>query len=1162
MTIATYIKNSHLDLCMTYAPVSNVRFVFGIAMSFCMALTAFAVGDERVDYASQIKPLLQARCFACHGALRQEAGLRLDTAAAIHAGGDSGAAVTAGDVSSSLLIERVSELDIDQRMPPEFEGEQLSPTEIQLLSAWIIQGATAPETEKAEADPKDHWAFQPIRRPRVPSQFSPDNAAPTPADPNSAWVKNPIDAFIAEQHRQNGLTAQEPAPRSILLRRLYLDLIGIPPSPEVIAAVESATDDDWYAQAVEELLNDPRHGERWARHWMDIWRYSDWWGLGEQLRNSQKHIWHWRDWIVESLNDDVAYDEMLRSMLAADELYPEDQSQLRATGYLARNYFLFNRPQWMEETVEHVSKGFLGLTLNCAKCHDHKYDPVTHADFYRMRAFFEPYHVRMDILPGESDLQRNGLPRVFESQLITPTYLYIRGQETNPDKSREILPGIPDFLAFDSLAIQPVELPASAWQPERQPWVIDNHMATATAKLESAQRALDVARGELVKAEQQAAQVASKTIVLEDVAAPELNANSIHDRFDAWDTVLWQQLGGRWQHQPGQLHQLSEGGTQAALRWTQVPPEDFDATLRFTITGGSQWRSVCIAFDVTQDDPTSLPTSQDSEQMVYVSAHTGGPKIQAAYSQGGTWQFPSDARQSQPIVLNREYLLQVQVRGQLINASLDGQPAFAWQSPLARHSGFMQLSTFDAAVVFHEVTIKPLAPETRLLPAVNSGDPTNPQTLVTLAQSDVEVAEATLSVAQADQARVAAVAAAMRCEWAAAASHDEDQTASLKEVAQARRVEAVQAERRSAAANAQLAVTTAAHAVLRAVDDKKAAADQALATACTALDKAIELAQSDVAPTDDFTKFTGAQWTPTRFLDSSKDDPNIEFAQRSSGRRSALASWITDARNPLTARVAANHIWSRHMGQPLVATVFDFGRNGARPTHPELLDWLACELIEHDWSMKHLHRLIVNSATYRLSSANSGQNSAGAAVTTNQQLDPDNHFWWRRSAIRMESQVVRDSILSLAGNLDPSMGGPTIAPAEQAASLRRSLYFFHSNNDRNLFLSTFDEAMVKDCYRREQSIVPQQALALTNSRLVLEQSELIAQRLSQSHQAEQSFIYAAFCELLGFEPGDAELAAASLALEGWRGLPDGSESAARAQLIWALINHNDFVTLR
>ena len=183
---------------------------------------------------------------------------------------------------------------------------------------------------------------------------------------------------------------------------------------------------------VDRLLASQQYGERWGRHWMDVWRYSDWWGLGAEVRNSQKHIWHWRDWIIESLNADKGYDQMVREMLAADELYPNDLDRLRATGFLARQYFLFNRNTWLDETVEHTGKAFLGLTINCANCHDHKYDPISQIDYYRFRAFFEPYQVRTDQLPGEVDFEKDGIPRVFDCNLDAPTYRFVRGDEKRP----------------------------------------------------------------------------------------------------------------------------------------------------------------------------------------------------------------------------------------------------------------------------------------------------------------------------------------------------------------------------------------------------------------------------------------------------------------------------------------------------------------------------------------------------------------------------------------------------------------------------------------------------------------------------------------------------------------------------------------------------------
>lgn len=299
------------------------------------------------------------------------------------------------------------------------------------------------------------------------------------------------------------------------------------------------------------------------------------------------------------------------------------------------------------------------------------------------------------------------------------------------------------------------------------------------------------------------------------------------------------------------------------------------------------------------------------------------------------------------------------------------------------------------------------------------------------------------------------------------------------------------AERQVEVAKARRSVANAELRLLRAAADKKEPIEKELKGSREALEKSEKQGAVAVTPTDRFAPLVGAKWTPTRFFSSGADDPAVTFGPQSTGRRKALAEWITDRRNPLTARVAVNHLWARHLGTPLVPTVFDFGRKGIAPAHPELLDWLAAELMDSGWSMKHLHRLIVSSATYRMSSSSAGRDA-------NVAKDPDNTNGWRRTPIRLESEVVRDSILSLAGTIDLTRGGPPIKPAEQVESRRRSLYFFHSNNDRNLFLTTFDEATVKECYRREQSIVPQQALAMTNSRLILDASKLIAERIEKA----------------------------------------------------------------
>ena len=277
-------------------------------LAFVMALAAQAAAAP-VDYVREVKPILAARCTSCHGAIRQKAGLRLDTAEFVRRGGDSGPAVEPGKSSESLLIDRINGADGLDRMPPESEGVALGEGEIAVLRAWIDQGAKAPP-EPTPEDPRQHWAYQSPIRPTLPRGG------------DAAWSRNPIDAFLSAGHRSHGLRPNVPVRKDLWLRRVYLDLIGLPPAREERQAFLADGSVDAEARIVDKLLADPRHGERWGRHWMDVWRYSDWYGLGEEIRYSHPHIWRWRDWIVASLYADKGYDRMIEEMLAGDELAP------------------------------------------------------------------------------------------------------------------------------------------------------------------------------------------------------------------------------------------------------------------------------------------------------------------------------------------------------------------------------------------------------------------------------------------------------------------------------------------------------------------------------------------------------------------------------------------------------------------------------------------------------------------------------------------------------------------------------------------------------------------------------------------------------------------------------------------------------------------------
>jgi len=1107
--------------CTPRVSVLLLLFAAAFISSLFTADQSLAADDL---YTQQLRGVLRERCVACHGALKQEGELRLDTASLIRRGGTTGPAVVPGDAAASLLLTKVTAADLSVRMPP--EGEPLKPEQIAALRDWIQSGADGPAEETPDEDPREHWAFRSPVRPALPPVTNPGR------------VITPIDTFLQSAREQHNLTAQPPADPRTWLRRVSLDLTGLPPTPEEQQEFLADASPAARARVVDRLLASPHYGERWGRHWMDIWRYSDWWGLGAEVRNSQKHIWHWRDWIIESLNSDTGYDQMLLDMLAADELHPTDSGRLRATGFLARQYFKFNRTSWLDETLQHTFKAMLGMTFNCAKCHDHKYDPFSQQEYYQLRAFFEPYQIRTDLLPGITDAEQNGIPRAFDCNLDAPTWLHIRGDDRNPDKQRPIIPALPAFLNFEAFPITPVSLPAEAARPQLRTDFIAALREAAEVRLQEAQaevRRATVAVDEAA-ARDAAAAAAAKTATPAPKKTPAPAEILAEDTFTSANPDLWTAIGGDWKWQNGRLRQLQTGAVDCLLELhPKSLPTDFETQLRFTTLDGQMWKSVGLRFDVTGVDHV----------MVYLSSYAGGSKVQLAWKQGGQQVYPEAAMQARPVPLGQPQELTVRVRGRLVNVLVNGQVAIVSLLPFERRAGTLQLIAFDAVAEFHGFQLKTLPKDAEMQDATDGNPPDRPQSLAE-ANAALKAASAKVAVAALEPELLLAKATAERAMFTSPDASETKQAVAT----------AAQLERRFAALTAAETLARSEFLLLAATPGKRGEAEKQRDTAAASLEKAhAALAQTPAS----FTPLVGAIKTLESNLESD-DSRRRPFPTTSSGRRSTLARWIASPRNPLTARVAVNHIWARHFGRPLVSSVFDFGRRGARPTHPELLDWLAVEFMEHGWSMKHLHRLILLSDTWALASSPVG------AETTTALADPENRWYWRANSVRMEAQIIRDSLLSLAGQLDPTLGGPSI-PVSMENSRRRSLYFVHSHNEHQKFLALFDDANVLECYRRADSIVPQQALALENSPLAIDMAARITERLQKLHPAatHQQFVQLACTTVLAAEPSPEELALCLEALSAFRtAAPAGSDAptAARNALVQALINQHDFITIR
>jgi hypothetical protein len=1103
-----------------------------------------------VDYVRQVKPILTQHCFACHAALKQQSSLRLDTATSIKTGGDSGKAIIPGNSVDSLLIQAVKGTAGFQ-MPPEGEGSPLTNDEIAILAKWIDEGAKAPAGEKPQADPREHWSYQPVKRPLMPKVT------------NGLWVRNSVDAFVSKRHQAAGLRPVEAAKPEVLLRRVYFDLIGLPPTREQLNQFLKDPSDEAYAKVVDDLLARPQYGERWGRHWMDVWRYSDWYGrrASSEMRYSQRHIWRWRDWIVESLNEDKGYDQMLREMLAGDEIAPADPKVLRATGFLGRNWYKFDRNVWLFETVEQTSQAFLGLTLKCCRCHDHKFDSVSQEEYYRFRAFFEPHNVRTDALSIGTgfvkdstlgNIPADGVSRVFDKELDVPTYLFERGNDRHPDKSKVLAPGVPAILAKPvetPVEVQSVSLPAEAFYPALRKPVAESLIKAAQDKVETAKVAQQEFAAAAIKAESKAND-AKQALRDGKSAAPGEEAKPfLADDFAKKRDNLWQVKSGNWTWQDGVLAQKTVG-TFLTISTKENHPRNFSATVRYRTLAAGTYRSVGFSFDATADG---------SSQDVYTSCSDNGGSVQAFHRVKGKQSYPQAGIVRTPLKVGQEITVEVTARESLLTIILNGEEKLRYVMPEARQDGKFALWVHAGAAEFLDVEITELRENyyDLQLQAVQSQQNSDLQKfLVEVTKAEVDSLRSRIEAEQVKYSND---------------SDDRKTAAALNADKAERQVELMVAQKDLFVAEQQLALLKSRQAIAESQPTSSLVPKTGAAEAATKNAFArIETTKKQVADARAVLDKPDGKYEPVGKM----------FPATSTGRRLALARWMTDPQNPRTARVAANHIWLRHFGEAIVESVADFGPHGKEPSHPELLDWLASELTDNGWSMKRLHRLIVLSSTYRLSSRTTGDDP-------NRDVDVNNRLLWRANSRRLEAEAVRDSILAVAGQLDLTRGGAELPQADGQKVFRRSLYFRTTPDDQMKFLLLFDQADPNGCYRRKPSVVPQQALALSNSPLALGMSRQLAAEISKqtgeeaSPESQTAFVQAAFERILSQQPDEEylRLSLSFLAKQtklieggGLKAFPGTAavqpaastkpHQRARENFVHVLFCHNEFVTVR
>lgn len=966
------------------------RLIFAVGGLLFGLLTANLSAAEPVDFQRDVRPLLSEACFHCHGPddKHREADLRLDVGDALPDG-----LIVAGDPAASELIKRITSDDPDLKMPPADSGKELSTRQIQTLKQWVAEGA----------EWAGHWAFGAPRRPELPK-------LKTLGD----WVQNPIDSFVAARLEREGLKPSSKAEAATLIRRLHLDLTGLPPT--IVQADEYLNDPTGrqFREQIGKLLDSSHYGEKWARDWLDAARYADSDGFE---KDKPRYVWMYRDWVVNALNRDLPYDQFVIEQLAGDLLPSPTQDQLVATGFL-RNSMLNEeggidpeqfRMEAMFDRMDAIGKAVLGMTIQCSQCHSHKYDPLTQTDYYRLFAFINNSHEgSLPVYPPEQLTKRQSL-------LSKIKQIEMSLREKNPD-----------------------------WQARLQQWmdsVRGNQPQWEVLKIANAEPSNNAQRYFEQPDRSLLAQGYAPTRFTAHFAA-ETNTSDMHAFRLEMLTDPNLPSGG-----PGRSVDGLFALTGITVNVTNPENDEEKRTVKFvgaTADYANERVQLGEKFADKQGKrrftgPIEYAIDGDDETAWSIDAGPGrrNQSRKAVFVAEGNVAFPAGAK---------------------LRISLD-QKHGGWNSDDVQT---MNLGRFRISVCSSEDAVAdPLPRNVRTI--VESG-----RALDDLPGNEVDTLFSYWRTTVTD--------------W----SSQNEQIEKLWQQHPTGTTQLVMSERATPR-------------------------------------KTHQLERGDfLKPREQVEPGVPGFLHP---LEASSDPTRLDFAK-----------WLVDRDSPTTARAIVNRIWQGYFGTGLVETSEDLGSQGSTPSHPELLDWLAIELMDNGWSLKHLHRLIVTSATWQQSSR----------VTPELlKRDPSNQLLARGPRFRMNAELVRDLTLASSGLLTRTVGGRGVyPPAPEFLFLppasygpktwktetgpdryRRSLYTFRFRSVPYPSLSVFDAPPGEaPCTRRSRSNTPLQALTTLNEPLFVESARALAeQTLANSESNDADRLTFAFRRAVTRRPSEAEL---------------------------------------
>ena len=1097
--------------------------------------------DQRIEFfEKRIRPLLVHHCQECHGSDQQEGKLRLDSMAGWKRGGKTGPAIVPGDPSSSLLVKAVSYQDDRLKMPPD-KKDQLSRQQVEDIMTWIRQGAIDPRTGTSVAITTrgmNHWAFQPIRSAKIKK-----NA-------------HPVDDLIEKQLRKKKFTPTPPANHQALIRRMTYDLHGLPPTRDQLATEPGQLD-----ALIDSLLASPRYGERWARHWLDVARYAD--AKDGVLMYGDARIrpfaYTYRDYVIRAFNDDKPFDRFIREQIAADKLgLPADAPEHAAMGLLTLGrMFDRNRHDVIDDQIDTITRGFLGLTVSCARCHDHKFDPIPTADYYSLYGVFassiEPYNrprvgtVSEEGRAYETELEAK-LTEVFDKRQQHYEFLLQTARDRTPDYLVQIASTEPDLseTAIFFLSLIPEQLRPQITYRWRQliarrafpddpvfgPW--HDLMKDPTLQVESwKKRAVDprIIAG-LAEAQPRSPEEIARVYgqVIRSVWSRELEIDRELEAIKTQRSALSSTYLN--------LADLVAGGNGfgTGKRGHAIEP------VNGTITGKSEG-----FVDIQQHDTLiPVPASQFVDGVFIpktstaIISTTGLTITDLPATSGQTWDYfrfgPSGGftvNTIDGVDYNQppQWMLALHANKGItfdLSAIRDTQAIESARfKALLGHGGEKGTSSIDFFVYLdgkrvHQVkgflaqqpgslVDLPLSPDARFLTLVVteagqglSHDQAilgNPR--ITFTSSDKNTSKRTFELA-----KLAAREESLRAELGSRKSLLEDPLGSLLLSRESPVWFPIDKTYNYLSRQDKDAFRGLVNQIDSISVKHKAAAPRAMV-------------MIDDDPLVDPVIFQRGDPTqrgtpvPRQFLQIASPVPQAPFAHGSG--RLDLANAIASKDNPLTARVWVNRVWMHHFGEPLVENPSDFGLRTTQPVQHELLDYLAHVLIRSGWKTKSLHRLIMSSAVYQRSSE-TGNNSR----YRNQGVqDPTNQYLWRAHRRRLDLEQMRDTFLMVSGQLENKLYGRPGLITDMDFN-RRTIYTFIERQNVPSVVKVFDAANPDtSTARRVNTTVPQQALFAMNSTFISRSAKLIAEQATAEKPVDR--IIQIYQAVLGRAPGADEI---------------------------------------